>query len=91
MEINEMLESVEEPVEAVMTEVTKSGNSVVKNVVGGVVVYAASALAHKYVVKPIVRKIKDKVEQRKTDKLFEEADDDTIDDSNVIDMAKDKE
>lgn len=90
MEINEMLESVEEPVEAVMTEVTKSGNSVVKNVVGGVVVYAASALAHKYVVKPIVRKIKDKVEQRKTDKLFEEADD-TIDDSNVIDMAKDKE
>lgn len=90
MEINEMLESVEEPVEAVMTEVTKSGNSVVKNVVGGVVVYAASALAHKYVVKPIVRKIKDKVEQRKTDKLFEEADD-TIDDSNVVDMAKDKE
>nr|DAJ42797.1 MAG TPA: hypothetical protein [Caudoviricetes sp.] len=90
MEINEMLESVEEPVEAVMTEVTKSGNNVVKNVVGGVVVYAASALAHKYVVKPIVRKIKDKVEQRKTDKLFEEADD-TIYDSNVIDMAKDKE
>ena len=90
MEINEMLESVEEPVEAVMTEVTKSGNNVVKNVGRGVVVYAASALAHKYVVKPIVRKIKDKVEQRKTDKLFEEADD-TIDDSNVIDMAKDKE
>lgn len=90
MEIKEMLESVEEPVEAMMTEVTKSGNSVVKNVVGGVVVYAASALAHKYVVKPIVRKIKDKVEQRKTDKLFEEADD-TIDDSNVIDMTKDKE
>lgn len=90
MEINEMLESVEEPVEAVMTEVTKSGNNVVKNVVGGVVVYAASALAHKYVVKPIVRKIKDKVEQRKTDKLFEEADD-TIDNSNVIDMTKDKE
>lgn len=61
MEINEMLESVEEPVEAVMTEVTKSGNNVVKNVVRGVVVYAASALAQKYVVKPIVRKIKDKV------------------------------
>lgn len=91
MEIKEMLESVEEPVEAVMAEVTKSGNSVVKNVVGGVVVYAASALAHKYVVKPIVRKIKDKVEQRKTDKLFEEADDDAINESNVIDMTKDKE
>lgn len=91
MEIKEMLESVEEPVEAAMAEVTKSGNSVVKNVVGGVVVYAASALAHKYVVKPIVRKIKDKVEQRKTDKLFEEADDDAINESNVIDMTKDKE
>lgn len=88
MEFNEMLDNlVEEPVE-VMAEVTKPGNGVLKNVVGGVAVYAASLLAHKYVIKPLVHKIKDKRDQSKVEdytEQMENAEEVEVVDEDVVD------